>query len=154
MENNRWKNDTKCTGPFPDDYSKVEKTLKDIRKEKYDSSPNSLSEIKTAFENPVILKDLGTSLHYQHGQMFNTVHEEADFGFCIFPSPKSVNLIEEQVDLNERFFLIDGTFKITPMCNIFKQVLIIHAQFGIKVCTINCMYFRMLYSLSSHWLTQ
>lgn len=121
-------------GPFPDDFSKVEKTLRDIRKQKYDCSPKNLLEIKTAFENPVILRDLGTSLHRDHRPLFNTVHEEPDFGFCIFSSPKSINLIEENLlDLNERFFLIDGTFKITPMCNVFTQVLIIHAQFGIKV---------------------
>lgn len=115
----------------------------DIRKEKYETSPNSLAEIKNSFENPIVLKDLGTSLHREHGQLFNIVHEEPDCGFCVFSSPKSIELIEENLDLQERFFLIDGTFKITPMCNIFHQVLIIHAQFGVKVSSLYI--FKLVY---------
>lgn len=31
---------------------------------------------KKAFENPAVLKDLGTSLHRDHGLIFNHVHQE------------------------------------------------------------------------------
>lgn len=104
-----------------------------MRKQKYDISPKSCDEIKKAFENPTILKDLGTSLQREHGRIYNHVHEEKDFSYAVFSSPKSIELIIKNLEPNERFFLIDATFKITPMCNVFKQVLIIHAQFGVKV---------------------
>lgn len=86
-----------------------------------------------AFEKPEIMADLGTSLHREHGKIYNYVHNEEEFSYCIFSSPKSIQLITHNLDEEERFFLIDGTFRMTPMNNIFQQVLIIHAQFGIKV---------------------
>lgn len=111
----------------------VEKSLKNLRKAKYETSPNSIEEIRNAFDNPNTLQDLGTSLHRERGLLFNYAHEEKDFSYCILSSPKSIELIKDNLEANERFFLIDGTFRITPMSSTFKQVLIIHAQFGIKV---------------------
>lgn len=130
----RWNNDSKCSGPFPVKQSTVERTLKNLKKAKYETSPNSIEEIRSAFDNPVTLKDLGTSLHREKGLLFNYAHEEKDFSYCVLSSPKSIELIVNNLEANERFFLIDGTFRITPMSSTFKQVLIIHAQFGIKVC--------------------
>lgn len=69
--------------------------------------------------------------------MFNYVHEEKDFSYCIFSSSKSIQLIVDSLEPNERFYLIDGTFDMTPLNSLFKQVLIIHAQFGVKVSDCN-----------------
>lgn len=114
-------------------FEKISKSLSNWRKEKYDVSPKTCEEIRKAFENPVTLNDLGTSLHRQHGLIYNGVHEEKDYSYCVLSSPKSIELITSNLEEQERFYLIDGTFRITPMCSVFKQVLIIHAQFGIKV---------------------
>lgn len=129
----RWNSDINCNGPFPIQYSTIKRTLTDLRKKKYDKSPNSCAEIKKAFENPVVLKDLGTSLYRGHDKLFNYVYDGKDFSYCVFISPKSIELIMRNLEAIERFYSMDGTFRITPMCNVFKQVLIIHAQFGIKV---------------------
>lgn len=72
-----------------------------------------------------------------HGNLFNYLHEEKEFSYCVLVSPQSIELITNNLEPNERFYLIDGTFRITPMCNVFKQVLIVHAQFGIKVSGIS-----------------
>lgn len=114
-------------------FATIEKTLRNLRKEKYESSPKTCDEIRKKFEDPVILRDLGTSLHREHGKLYNHLYDGKDFSYCIFSSPKSIELILSNVEEHERFFLMDATFAITPMCNIFKQVLIIHAQFGLKV---------------------
>lgn len=103
-----------------------------MRKKKYETSPNTCAGIRAAFENDNILKDLGTSLQREHGLLYNCVHEEDDFAYCVLSSPKSIQLITQNMEEKERFYLIDATFRITPMCTVFKQVLIIHAQFGIK----------------------
>lgn len=132
----RWNSDPKCDGPFPIPQAKIHKTLANLRKEKYDTSPKTVSEIREVFNNPSILRDLGTSLHRDHGVLYNYTHEEKDFSYCVFSSPKSIELIcdkDNGLDLDERFFLIDATFRITPMCSVFSQVLMIHAQFGLKV---------------------
>lgn len=99
----------------------------------YEKSPQNCSEIKLAFANPNILQELGTSLHREHGQIFNHVHEESEFAYCVLSSPKSIRLILDNLKEEERFYLCDATFSITPMCNVFHQTLLIYAQFGIKV---------------------
>lgn len=114
--------------------STIEKTLTNLKREKYESSPGSIEEIRKAFDNPDILNDLGSSKDREKGILYKYAHEEKKFSYCVLQSPKSIELILDNLKLpNERFFLIDGTFQITPMSSVFKQVLIIHAQFGIKV---------------------
>lgn len=107
--------------------------MENIRKEKYDTSPKTLEEIREVFKNPSIMRDIGTSLHREHGELYNYAHEEKNFSYCVFSSKKSIELICKNLDVDERFFLIDATFRITPMCSVFSQVLMIHAQFGLKV---------------------
>lgn len=134
-----WNQDPKCNGPFPIAFATIEKSLKMLRKSKYQSSPKTIEDIRIAFENREIIDDIGTSLHREHGKIFNLVHEDKDYSYCVFSSPKSIQLFVDEVDDDEHFLLIDGTFRITPMCDIFKQVLIIHAQFGLKVCKFSNM---------------
>lgn len=114
-------------------FSTVEKTLRTYRQKKYRTSPRTCAEIIESFKDPTILSDIGSSLHREHYQIYNHVHEEKDFSYCVLSSKKSIDLIKKNTEVNERVFLIDGTFRITPMSNVFKQVVIIHAQFGIKV---------------------
>lgn len=129
----RWNSDPKHDGVFPVKLATVEKTLTNLKREKYEASPNSIDEIRKAFENPDTLRDLGTSKEREKRILFKYAHEEENFSYCVLHSPKSIDLILDNLTPEERFFLIDGTFKITPMSSVFKQVLIIHAQFGIKV---------------------
>lgn len=120
-------------GPFPLDFKKIAKTLTNWRNEKYETSPKTCEDIRKAFENPVTLADLGTSLHKDHGLIYNHLHEQKEYSYCVLSSPKSIEIMNKELEENERFFLIDGTFRITPMCKVFKQTLIIYGQFGQKV---------------------
>lgn len=99
---------------------------------KYGKAPTNGEEIRIEFEKPEILNDLGMSKHREHGPFFNQLQINDHFTNCIFSSAKAISLVLENVDENDRFFLMDGTFRITPR-GIFQQVLILHIQFGIKV---------------------
>lgn len=81
IRNNRWNDDSQCDEPFPILFSSIERTLRNIGKQKYDSSPNSVQEIRERFADPTILRDLGTSLHREHGQLYNYIHEEESFSY-------------------------------------------------------------------------
>lgn len=79
----RWNGDLKCNSPFPIAFATIKKTLSNLRKKRYDTSPKTCAEIQTAFENPTILRDLGTSLEREHRQLFNIVREESFGSYCI-----------------------------------------------------------------------
>lgn len=56
----------------------------------------------------------------------------ANFSNCIFSSQSSIELMKKYTDADDRFFIMDGTFRVTPH-RIFDQVLVIYVRFGIKV---------------------
>lgn len=128
----RWNKDERCIGPFPKNFENIERTLRDLRKSKYGKSPSTPEEIAREFEKPHIIENLGTSLHSEKGQIYNTIQIEESFCNCIFSSPKSISLLKQNLEPQERFFMMDGTFRITPR-GLFQQVLIIYVQYGIKV---------------------
>lgn len=128
----RWQTDPLCDGNYPQNFDEVKKTLENRRKLKYGKAPTSGEEIRAEFQKPDVLKDLGMSKHRENGPFFNHLQIDANFTNCIFSSAKAISLVMENIDEKDRFFLMDGTFRITPR-GIFQQVLILHIQFGIKV---------------------
>lgn len=106
------------------------------RKKKYGKSPTTAEEIQKEMSKPKIFDDLGLSLHREKGVLYDTIDIQPDYVNCFFSSKKSIELIKENVEEKDRFFLMDGTFKITPK-GFFQQVLIIYVQFGIRVCIQN-----------------
>lgn len=128
----RWNEDEKCEGPFPKNFEKYERTLRDIRKTKFGKSPNTPQEIDREFKKPEIFNSLGRSLYRDSGALFNVIQIQSSYSNCIFSSPHSISLVKSNLNTNERFFLMDATFRITPR-GTFQQVLIIHVKYGIKV---------------------
>lgn len=126
----RWVKDPKCKGPFPKNYEKYERTLRDVRKTRFGKSPTTPREIELEFQKPEIFNDLGQSL--AGGIIYNGIQIEEGFSNCIFSSPQSILLVKESLEPEERFFLMDATFRITPRGE-FQQVLIIYIKYGIKV---------------------
>lgn len=104
-------------------------------KAKYRKAPTDAEGIAREFEKEHIYEDLGKSLHKDKGIFYNGVQIEENFSNCIFSSEKSIQLIEDFVEKKDQFFLMDGTFRITPR-GTFQQVLILYAAFGIKVFSI------------------
>lgn len=128
----RWHRDPLCSGPYPQSFESIERTLRNYRKTKYGKSPNTPQEIEAEFQKQDVFRDLGLSKFRERGLLFNKICIEKDYCNCIFSSEKSIALVKENLEVDERFFIMDGTFRITPR-GAFQQVLIIHIQFGIRV---------------------
>lgn len=103
-------------------------------------------EIQREFEKTHVFDALGLSRHHERGIFFNTAQTGDGFENCIFSSPKSISLIKENVDIKDRFFLMDATFRVSPR-GIFNQLLVIHVQFGKKT-------FPVIYALMSQKTTK
>lgn len=129
----RWQNDPLCKGaPYPKVYDEFKKTLSNIRKAKYGKSPTNGEEILLEFENEFIQKEYGFSLLQEHGDFLNDVVITDDFEYCIFSSAKSIALVLENIPVSQRFFILDGTFRITAK-GVWEQTLILHINYGLKV---------------------
>lgn len=142
----RWQTDPLCDGAFPKNFSEVKRTLENCRDKKFGKAPVNCLEIRREFEKPEIFDLLGLSKHRARGIFFNTVQIEDDFENCIFSSAKTIELIKENVEVKDRFFVMDATFRSAPR-GVFMQFLIIHAQYGTKT-------FPMIYILMSRKTTK
>lgn len=94
-------------------------------------------------EKENIFEEFGLSKHREKGALFNSIDIAPDYVNCFFSSAKTIALIRENLDEHDRFFLADATFKITPN-GPFKQVLILHVQFGIRVNSISSLVYIFL----------
>lgn len=139
-----WHNDPFCSGPYPQGFESIERTLRNYRKTKYGKSPNTIEDIEREFSKPDVFEALGLSQFREHGVLYNGIQIEKEFCNCVFSSAKSIAVITDILEPHERFFVMDGTFNITPRGE-FKQVLILHAEYGIKVSLI---YVSKLYHIN------
>lgn len=137
----RWQNDSKCTSAYPQDFDNIEKTLRNYRKTKYGKSPTTAEEIQMEFEKPEVFEDLGRSKFREHGILFNEIDIQENFTNCTFSSAKSIQLVKDNLEPQERFFIMDGTFRIAPH-GIFQQVLIIHVVYVLKVSMLQKFFVR------------
>lgn len=135
-----WQNDPSCNGqPYPKVFDEIKRILRIYRNNKCGKSPTNGLEILAQFENEEIFAQLGYSkLKDENDEkipLFNDVVITRSFENCIFSSRTSISLIVEYVKEEDRFFILDGTFRITPK-GVWKQVLFLHVNFGMKVSPI------------------
>lgn len=99
------------------------KTLSNCRTQRYGKAPTNGNEVSAEFEKQHVSDAYAFSLLQDRGPFFNDVDIKDTFENCIFSSSKSIQLILENTKEDERFFIIDGTFRITPngvnCCNKF-----------------------------------
>lgn len=124
--------DPLCHGPFPKNFESMEKTLRELRSNRFGKSPNTAEEIKKAFESVNVMNGLGRSLYGKKHALFNHIQIRKNFSNCIFSSESSIALVKKYLEPEERFFVMDGTFRITPH-GIYKQVLVLYVRFELKV---------------------
>lgn len=131
---NRWENDPECAdmGAFPIVFTSIDKTLTNHRSAKMRRAPKQCSEIDQAFEDPEIRATYCHSLHKEKYNLYDKTFTSKEFGYCVYSSKKSINLISENVPELERFLVMDATFSIAPK-DMFYQVLIIYARYFEKV---------------------
>lgn len=127
-----WNADVLLKKPFPHNFEYYERTLRDLRKTKFARSPKTAIEIENEFQKESVMNELGFSLCQEKGLLYNGIDIGEEYCNCFFSSAKSISLVKENIDRNERFFLMDGTFRVTPN-GIFQQLLVLYIQYGIKV---------------------
>lgn len=138
-----WQKDELCNGtPYPKLFSEFKKTLSNLRAQKYGNAPTNGKEIMEQIE-----KKSFTDLEYslvrdKEGKLqklLNDVVITDKFEYCVFSSPKTLSLIKEFTTEDQRFFILDGTFSITPK-GVWQQILILQINFGLKVSKLNLKY--------------
>lgn len=131
---NRWEADSECEnlGVFPIVFTSIEKTLSNHRLAKLRKAPNKCSEIDDVFKDPEVRSTFCESLHKEKYNLYDKTFSSKEFGYCIYSSKKSIELIESNVAELDRFLVMDATFSISPK-QMFYQVLIIYARYFEKV---------------------
>lgn len=120
--------------------------MENCQKQKYGKSPTNAEEIQREFQKENIFNGLGRSLYMDRGVLFNTVQMANGFENCIFSSANSISLIKDNIDIKDRFFVMDATFRVSPRGK-FKQLLILHIRIGKK-------FFPIVYALMSRKTTE
>lgn len=100
--------------------------LQKIRNLGVPKAPKTVKEISDAIKRPEIF-DTYCKTHYIDGNevFLDHLYEGKDFSFAIFSSKKIIQEIEANIDVNDREYFIDGTFRVVPF-GCFSQLLIIH----------------------------
>lgn len=99
------------------------------------SPPRSVNDVVQAFQNENVMRTYGMSKYDSAQTFFKYACEVPDGSFVIFASPIIIDYINRHINVEDRKYLLDATFKVVPYTNgnIFKQLLIIHIEYINKV---------------------
>lgn len=103
------------------------------------------------FQNPEIMNKYGSNLDMTENLYIATVVNE-DYGFCLFASYATINMVKLNIEAQHRHYLIDGTFSCSP--KIFYQLLIISVEYKNDVSvviSINFFLFSTWYIFGKHF---
>lgn len=109
-------------------FRSVEGTLNRLKNPPYSNIPKKLAEINEALNNPEIKERHGRTLA-KNDELYigSEVHTDPDFSFHVFASKSAIKLVEENIDIGKRHYLMDGTFNVAPLK--FSQLFIISVEF-------------------------
>lgn len=105
--------------------------------------PNTCQDIHDRFQNEKIMKEYGVTYHDRPRTFYKGVYECATFSYCVFASDETIETMQANITVENRHFLIDGTFKVVPL-GPFTQLLVIYIQYFHEVgacCQNNSYYF-------------
>lgn len=107
-------------------YEDHERCLQKTRKLGVPKAPSNVDEIREAMKRSEIFDTYCRTFHTDVRDLFlDHLYDGKDFSYCIFSSKKIMQLIEEKIDVKDRHYFIDGTFKVVPY-GCFTQLLVIH----------------------------
>lgn len=102
------------------------RTLQRARSMGVPKAPQNVKEIRQAINRADIYDAYCKTNHIDGREVFlDELYEGKDFQYCIFSSKKIIKEIEDTIDVEDREYFIDGTFKVVPY-GCFSQLLIIH----------------------------
>lgn len=115
----------------------MERQLRRIKNVSSPQAPRTCDEIMQLFNSEQMMAKYGLNL--RGTQPFYIGGEDTEtHSFCLFASNESIKLAEENIEPNQRTYLMDATFKIVPKGR-FRQLLIIHIQWNSNVRRSRCL---------------
>lgn len=129
------------------EFKKYERTLQMIRDKCIPKNPINCAEIIAAFRETKIMSTLGRSKLPGNSVFFDGLIEKATHAFCIFSSKFAIALIQKNIEVARRNYMVDGTFAVCPI-GPFNQLLVIHAAY-IKCVSVYIMRFIFIYSVKT-----
>lgn len=114
------------------------RNLQKMRVNKYVKSPNTVKEIIAAYAQENVMREYGMTKHNERRAFYKHAHEDENSAFVIFASDTIIDLIKENIEVKNRRYLMDATFKVVPYNKSnFKQFLVIHVEYLNKVSVIS-----------------
>lgn len=113
------------------DLGKMERSCYRYKSADLPPSPHTAAELKASFEIPEIKERFGVSLMAENEiatDFFRGVHVGDDFSYAVFASQRIIDLIEKNIVVARRKYLMDATFKICPFGE-FNQLLVIYIEY-------------------------
>lgn len=86
----------------------------------------SIGELHSQFAQPDIMLRFRKTLDNKH-ELYSTTVITEEFGFNLFVSQKSIQMVKETIPPGERFYVLDGTFRTVPKP--YYQLLIIAIEY-------------------------
>lgn len=90
------------------------------------------ADIAKEFENAETLTDFGLNMRKNKRFYIDTI-VDAENSFTIFASHQIVDMIKQHIPLNDRRYMMDGTFDVSPLGS-YYQLLIIYIEYKNDVC--------------------
>lgn len=117
-------------------YASLAKTLSRYGKKRYPKRPQTASDVIRAFQDPKVSISYGKNLRKNKDFYIDTVINEPrnnvkESHFTLFASHQAIDLIQKHIPVNERHYLMDGTFDVTPLG--YYQLLVIHIRYQNEV---------------------
>lgn len=106
-------------------FSKMQRHLRRIKCEKMPRVPQSPQDFIKLFKNPTIFNEFGMCASNNKEKLYQTTVTEDDFSYTLFLSIPMPKLINDNINCDDRHYLMDATFALVPGCG-YKQLLIIH----------------------------
>lgn len=108
-----------------------------LNNKSYPKRPKNARDVKKRFEDPKTVLEFGRNLRKTERFYVDTVVKTRmakegpkDTSFTIFASFQVLDMINKHIPDSERFFMLDGTFAVTPVDAGYYQLLIIFIQFN------------------------
>lgn len=93
------------------------------------SPPKTIADIDAAFANENVNRLYGQTLHKSNvdkNQFYRTTYVCDEFAYSVFASQRIIDMIASNYSIEERKYMMDATFKVTPQ--LFYQLLTIHFE--------------------------
>lgn len=106
----------------------MERNLRRHKNKKYPKVPRSAVDIIRSFEDSAVIQEFGFNLRKTKRFYIDTVEIDEKSSFTLFASHEIFDLVKKHILPNDRRYLMDGTFDVTPIgCH--YQLLIIYIEY-------------------------